>query len=188
MAKDAPEEEQGQDVVAVYDEHPSILTATHERLSDTDLRSVKSFEDAINLAAAQHGDIQDYAEKYGTGFDVLEDKGELVKKDLLFLEWRFRDGDYVGGFVSVVGMTAEGRKFVINDGGTGLFEDLKRITAEEGRNGGLRVKRGLRESIYDICPSCGKPRGQMEATCMNCGDFSELRNKGRTFYLDQSQN
>jgi hypothetical protein len=188
MAKEAPEESTGQDEVTVYDETPSILTATHDRITDDALRAVKSFEDAINLAAAQHGDIEDYAEKYGTGFDVLEDKSILVKQDLLFMEWRFRDGDFVGGFVSVVGITAKGEKFVINDGGSGLFEDLKHITADTGRNGGLRIKKGLRESVYEICPSCGKPRGQMETTCSQCGDFSDQRNKGRTFYLDQSQN
>lgn len=188
MAKEAPEESKGQDVVPVYEEHPSILTATHSRIAEDDLRAVKSFEDAIQLAAVQHGTIEDYAEKYGTGFDVLEDKSELVKRDLLFMEWRFHEGDFVGGFVSIIGMTAEGRKFIINDGGSGLFLDLRRITAEEGRNGGLRVKKGLRESVYEICPSCGKPRPQTETTCEQCGDFSELRNKGRTYYLDQSQN
>jgi hypothetical protein len=163
----------------------SIVTAGSPSFSDDQLREVGSFQDAIDLAAEQYGVVQDFAEEYGTGFDLLDDKSQLVGKELLLMQWRINDGDY-GGFASVVGVTKDGLKFIINDGSTGIFKQLYEISATSDRNGGLRVRKGLRRSEYPTCGQCDKPRSAMEAECEFCGDTSEARHRGSTYYLDQS--
>lgn len=168
----------------------SIVTQGAPTFAEDQLRSVQSFDDAMQLAAEQYGTIQDFAEEYGTGFDLLDDKSKLVGQPLILLQWRINDGDF-GGFVSAVGVTKDGTKFIINDGSTGVFKQLCEISATTQRNGGLVVQKGLRQSQYPICVgtdeiSCGRPRSPQEAVCEYCGSTSERRATGETYYLDQS--
>lgn len=153
------------------------------RIADEDLRKVESFDDAVKLAAAQHGVVDDFAEKYGTGFGLI-DRALLVGKTIVLLEWRFSRGDF-GDFVSVVVMSKDGIKGIINDGSTGIMEQLKLVTADEGKYGGVMVARGLRVSDYTICPECDAPRPQGDE-CKGCGDESDRRSRAQTYYLDQS--
>ena len=121
------------------------------RLYDDDaLAGITTFTDAFAAAEAEGG-VEDWAD-YGTGYDLAE-KGTLVGVPILLQEWKFNPGDF-GLFVSVVGMTEDDRKFIINDGSTGLAEQLWRVTEQRKRKGHPRpqthliVKSGLRESSY----------------------------------------
>lgn len=163
----------------------SIVTVGTTSLTDDDLRGVTSFEDAMALASQLHGTVADFAAEYGTGFTLLTDKSQLEGTHLVLLQWRINDGDF-GGFVSVVGVTAGGLKFIINDGSTGIYKQLYEISVTTQRSGGLEVRKGLRRSEYPTCGQCDRPRPAMEAECAACGDASELRHRGSTFYLDQS--
>lgn len=159
-----------------------------DRIDREQLRGITSFDDAVKLSAEVHGAVQDYAEEYGSGFDVV-DKSIFVNKTIAILEWRFASGDYGGEtakFVIATVVAKDDSKGIITDGSTGLCEQLLRISADEGRYGGLIVRKGLRESTYDICSNCGAPRKETVLQCETCGDESKTRNTGRTFYLDES--
>lgn len=183
MAKDTTTEPSTE--VEPAEVHPSVLQMGAERIKDEALRSVESFDDAVRLAAEVHGVVTDYAEQYGTGFSVI-DKSAFVGKTIMLLDWRFSAGDY-GSMVSVVAHAKDGTKGIINDGSTGVHDQLRDITLADGIHGGLMVPFGLTVSDYPTCKECGKPRPRDVVECNVCGDMSEDRSTGHTYYLDQRQ-
>lgn len=164
------------------DKTPGDVVATERmRLSDDDLRSFQTLSEAFGSLGVA---VEDYSESYGSGFTVLDsdDKNRLVKVPFGILEWRFNDGDQ-GEFVSAVLMTEDGAKYVINDGSTGIYEQLKKVTADRKERGAddyaathaLLVKKGLRRSDYDTDAS-GKP-------VEKGADPSMVKGSGTTYYL-----
>lgn len=151
------------------------------RLSDDDLRTVQTLSDAFGMLGVT---VEDYSESYGSGFTVLDsdEKIRLVGVPFGILEWRFNMGDQ-GEFVSCVVMTEEGAKYVINDGSTGIYEQLRKVTDSRVERGadeyqsthGLLVKRGLRKSDYDT-DETGKPLAKD-------ADRKLAKGRGTTYYL-----
>ena len=124
------------------------------RFSDESLRDVASFQDALALLA--HSEIvTESVTNYGTGFSVLatKDKVRLVGVPFLIVDWRFNNGE-LGEFVSAMIVTEHGQKYVLNDGSSGIYAQLKRITEERIKRNqqnpmsGLLVDGGLSRSDY----------------------------------------
>lgn len=110
------------------------------RFTDDQLRSITNPQDALKLAASIDGPVSDLSSVLGTGFRVLDDKSKLLGVPFLILDWRFNEGD-AGEFVSIMLMT-ETHKFIINDGSSGIFAQLRNIPVRSYMvNGGLRVSR-----------------------------------------------
>lgn len=85
------------------------------------------------------------------------DKDTLVGVPFLALRWQWNESDEYGGeFVFVECMKEDGTIVVINDGSTGLFQQLRDLTDHRMQNGhaaptaGRMVKRGLRRSDYRV--------------------------------------
>lgn len=156
--------------------------------TDADMRGVGSYEDALALAEAIHGNVVDISEELGSGFAMLEDKSVLVKQKFVILQWRFSPGDYLKGFVSVGLVTSRGDKYIMNDGSTGIYDTLLEFSQETQRFGGIVVPKGLRRSEYPTCPECGKPmpKDVVECETVHCNYDGEKRSIGETFYLDTS--
>src|SRR5690242_7517673 len=95
------------------------------KYSDEELLSVQSFEDAYALAVQYYGEenLVRADETIGNGFRLLANKDTLVDTPLILLGWRFNPGDF-GEFVTMMVVTKDGRKFVVNDGGTGICQQL----------------------------------------------------------------
>jgi len=174
-----------------------LADRTLEKWSNTELRELEDFEQAIRVATETYGGIDDVTRELGNGFALLskEDKKKLVGQPFLALYWTFNPGDYGGHFASMAAMTPDGGRFILNDGGTGIYQDLLTYTQEHGgRQGGLMCSGGLRESTYDTCKGCGKPRNKLVAECTNnlsngtvCGNTEEGRDKGTTYYIETSR-
>jgi len=105
---------------------------------------------------SSHGLTVSDVTEYGTGFEVCEDKRQLVRVPFIVLDWRFSEGDH-GRFVSMTVVTRDGRKLIINDGSTGIRQQMEKITEDrlkrfEGdltkAHAGLAVPKGLRVSEY----------------------------------------
>jgi hypothetical protein len=98
------------------------------------------------------------------------------------MEWAFRPGDFGSQFVSarVVTRNADGgmSKYIINDGGTGLAEQLAQFTQDTGKTGGLFARHGLRESEYAI-DADGAPLARNS-------DPELIAGKASTFYVNTS--
>lgn len=140
------------------------------RFSDDDLRAIESFDDAAALLAQNDLPVVAADQVLGNGFSVVNDKGFLCGLPMMLLSWHFNKGDN-GDFVSahaVVSMPGGTLgKFVINDGSTGLYQQLRNYTDKTDRTTGLVVKRGLRRSDYQYDDN-GTPKN------------------ATTFYLDTS--
>lgn len=147
----------GTDVAAVLNDPTTF--------DDRDLRAIEDWNSVLTLFQ----DREIAAEEigiYGTGFKVLSraEKDRLCGVPFMLLEWRFNKGDYrredengnaqTALFVSAMLVTKAGEKYIINDGGTGVCQQLVRVTDERRATGhprpqvGLFVPDGLTRSDY----------------------------------------
>src|SRR3546814_1618099 len=63
-------------------------------------------------------------------------------RSFIALAWRFNPCDF-GEFVTMMVVTEDGRKFIVNDGGSGICQQLALFTNATGRHGGMLVENGL---------------------------------------------
>lgn len=153
--------------------------------SEDELKALSNWDEAMRLAMQATGEAPIMAsEVMGDGFELIEkDRGKatLVDVPFMLLEWTFREGDF-GTYVSCRGMTKDGRKFILNDGSTGIAEQLAKLTKDNnGRMSNLVVGKGLRVSEYDT-DADGQPIDKRTVK-----EHPELvKGVGRTFYLNTS--
>lgn len=133
------------------DETSTEIVTSVPKYSDEELLSVQSFDDALRLAAEYYGEenLVSADETIGNGFRLLANKDTLVDVPFVALAWRFNPGEYQGEFVTMMVVTEDGRKFIVNDGGSGVCSQLATYTNATGRHGGMIVKRGLTRSDYE---------------------------------------
>lgn len=163
MAKDVVKKFSTEDVVQRFGEDGFPIAD----FSGVALRNVETFEDAFELASIAFGGVADATTEIGDGFELLEDKNDLVGVPLIILTFSLHDGDYQRDgtqtkFVSMRVMTKSNRKYIVNDGGTGIAEQLVDYAKRTGKAGGLGVPHGFRVSSYN----------------------HPVHGPGKTFYLD----
>lgn len=137
-----------------------------EKLSDDVLFSIGDSGDAFADAIAyvnEHGEVFNAGDVLGNGFKILsrEDKATLVGVPLLILTSEgvdtMRMGDY-GPFVTLFIVTEDGRKFILNDGSTGIRDQMHFYWQKTKRIGGILVKGGLTRSDYTYEDVDGKTK------------------------------
>lgn len=130
---------------------------------DADLAAIDSFQsvlDSFNSLGLTPESMSDY----GTGFEICKNKDRLVDTDLVIVEWRFNVSEVgsEGAFVSAAVVTRNGEKWILNDGGTGIYQQLRLVTDQRNRAGhahpqaALLVKGGLTKSEYMYQDEKGK--------------------------------
>lgn len=159
--------------------------------SDTDLGAIDSWDAAMAMAKAAYGDVVNGADALGNGFKLAsdDDMERLCGVPLLLLEWDFYPGDFGKDFVSIraVQKLDDGgvAKWIINDGGTGICDQLQAHQTETGATGGLGLPKGLRVSkfYFDTETQAALTRQEVRQRLATGG-----RNMApaRTFYLDTS--
>lgn len=180
---------QTEEVAVQEDASVPEVMAPKSRYADADLRNIESFDDAMALATQMYGGVAVAHDEIGDGFRLAssEDKKRFVGVPLMFLEWTFRDGDF-GDYVSILSVTQNPNgsieKWIINDGSTGLRDDLRSFTRETGRTGGLFVRNGLRVSEYFIDPENGTPLNKEEVKAYYAVGSPVA--PAATFYIDTS--
>ncbi len=133
---------------------------------EKELAGIDSFDSALHLVHQAMGDVVVADQALGDGFVLLkeEEKRRLVGIPVLLMEWIFSPGDFGEDFVSVkvVGKVPGGGivKAIMNDGSTGICQQLRALTAETGMHGGLMARNGLRvsEYLYDTEKGAVVPR------------------------------
>lgn len=111
--------------------------------------------DNLTDARAALGVVVNISELLGDGSEFIKDKNLLVGSPFLILDWRFNEDAAGREYVNVLVMGASGQKARFNDGGTGIYEQIKAIQDECGKVG-VEVKGGLRKSDYTFTDSNGK--------------------------------
>ena len=118
--------------------------------------------DELGEYISQQDIMLEHINSYGSGLTVLDNKDRLVDVPFMILDYRFHDGKQ-GEFVSVAIMTklpilvnGEAQsKLVLNDGSTGIKDQLKRIENDRINKGNdvrrpIYCPKGLRKSEYEI--------------------------------------
>ena len=123
------------------------------KFSDADLREINTFDDAVALMAEAYGNENLFSadQVIGNGFRVLQrsEKDRLVGVECAFLSWRFNPGKFNDEFVTALIVTRAGEKFLINDSGHGIYQQLHQVTQSTGREGGMLARHGLSRSDYE---------------------------------------
>lgn len=102
----------------------------------------------INAARAALGTVVSASDVLGDGAEFISDKNVLVKAPFLILDWNFIvDEKSKREYVNVLIMGPNGEKARFNDGGEGVYKQLKQVSEQIGKVG-LEVKNGLRRSDY----------------------------------------
>jgi hypothetical protein len=161
--------------------------ANANRFTDEELRNITSFDDALALAQSVYGEITDITEELGNGFTLISDKSPLVDNPFVIVSCAFNDGDF-GSFASVAAVTKDGKKYIFNDGSTGVHNQLFELARTKKRTGGFMAPSGLTASEYDTCPpgdgGCSRARPNAVKTCTHCGNTSERRSTSTTYFLN----
>lgn len=112
------------------------------------LSNIKTLDDALKaLSAAGVNAVE--VKELGTGFEVLENKDQLVGKGMLIMGMSFNKSDKFGEegeFVSLTIVTEDNGKWIVNDGSTGIYAQCKRYS-EKGIKS-LICRKGLTRSDY----------------------------------------
>ena len=146
--------------VAVVDKDPLVQYRTQGVPKDYDF-------DQIGQELAEAGAIMSSVE-LGSGWTVLptDQKSRLIGVPIIVLDWTFNDGDN-GEFVSARVLTKQNERLVLNDGSTGICQQLRDLEMREETRA-VFCKRGLRVSEYEYEAPDGSKR------------------PAKTYYLDTS--
>lgn len=128
-----------------------------KNISTEELASLASFDDALKLVQAKVGEqnVGVAADEIGDGFKLLDNKDVLSGVAIIIITWDFHQGDH-GEFVSCKVMTKDGQKYIVNDGSTGIRDQLIQYSKKKGTQGGLFCEKGLRRSDYTYTDESGK--------------------------------
>jgi hypothetical protein len=149
-----------EEVGTFTDDSVTDIGSNSRRYSEADLRDIKSFDDAMALAAQTLGaeSIVDASDVLGNGFTILQksDKDRLIGMPFIILSYDFHIGDFGttedggnGYYVSIMLVTKDGGRYILNDGGTGIYAQLDEHNGRSQTPGGLVVNGGLRKSEYE---------------------------------------
>lgn len=157
--------------------------ARTQQFDDSDLRAITTFEEAFALAETMFGEVTDISQELGNGFTLITDKSVLVNKPFVIISCAFNDGDF-GSFASIAAVTKDNEKYIFNDGSTGVHNQLFELARTTKRTGGFMAPSGLSQSDYDTCGECLRARPNAVKECAHCGDTSERRKSGTTYFLN----
>lgn len=119
-------------------------------VTDATLSEIKSFDDALAVVNDVFGgEIIDAGEVLGSGFGVADEKAVFVGVPFVIMRADRHVKDN-GRFWSLHIVTKDGRKVIINDGGTGIAAQLDALYDNHPDMQGkpMMVRRGLRVSNY----------------------------------------
>ena len=146
----------------VEEEVSTANTVVNARaFSESELRGIGTFEDALRVYTEVTGDVIETAEgAIGDGFVQVDEvfKRKLIGVPLFVMSWEFKVSEKVikngqpSRYVQmrIVAQHANGKvgKYLVSDGSTGILAQLDAYTERTGRYQGLMCPNGLRVSDY----------------------------------------
>lgn len=150
------------------------ITSSVSVLSEDMLAEIQTFEDALNVVRDVFaGAIVEADKVLGTGFGVADEKAAYIGVPMVALKGERNPSDKgeKGRFWSLHFVTKDGRKVIINDGGSGIADQMDALaerhpelfhvspaTKDHAEKVSLvqpmMVKKGLRASSY-VHPTAG---------------------------------
>jgi hypothetical protein len=165
-------------------EEVTAAEKTESAYTPDQINSVISFADALKLAREIHGDV---TETNAVRVMRIEDKKRLCGKPLVLMEWQTlwseeNNRNYVSALVVVDEGNSKTSKWFLNDGSTGIYEELTTYTERTGKSGGVLCEAGLRVSEYHIDPDTRKPLTRAQVARYKRDGLP--MEDASTFYLD----
>lgn len=109
-----------------------------------------SWEDMVAYAEDHYGEIIQFE---GSPWEILKDKHELVGVPFMIADVRAYEGKF-GSAVAIMLITEQpianhsGPRYVINDGSTGIYEQVTGMIRRAKQKSGIMCPNGLRASDY----------------------------------------
>lgn len=126
------------------------MTTKEVHVPEPILEEVETFEEAMRAIAEAGLTVHKVS-----SFDLIENNDELVGRPFLILSYRVNpEGDF-GEFVSVMAIDRDNRRFVFNDGGTGVRLQLQEL-AQKGIVSRILCEKGLRRSDFRFDEKTGE--------------------------------
>jgi hypothetical protein len=115
--------------------------------TDDALKEFDSWDDVAKVT----GNVTVAADVLGNGYSILEDKSKLLNEPFMIVKYGVHPSEKIQGklFTTIHVLTKGGDKYVVNDGGTGIHQQLTDLKTQMGTVCPLMVSRGLRVSEYD---------------------------------------
>lgn len=118
-------------------------------------------DDLRNLSVADLASYPTVQASEAIGTDqfgpILQNKSELVGKPFVVVHWEFHKSEEYGGeFVSLWVLTNDDAKYIVNDGSTGICDQLRELTDDQGVDSMLVCPHGFRRSDYEKTLPDGK--------------------------------
>ena len=131
------------------------------QISESQLRGIVCFSDAISLVENVYGAVALSSEVLGDGFTLVE-KDKLVGVPFVLIDYTVhtsttnfdKNGEGLK-FVTVRCVTEEDKRVAFNDGSIGVARQLCDLVVRE-IYGGIYVQNGLRASEYEVLDAKGR--------------------------------
>ena len=131
------------------------------QISQSQLREIVSFNDAMSLVESVYGAVALSSDVLGDGFTLVE-KDKLLGAPFLLVNYtvhtsstNFDENGEGLKFVTVRCVTQEDKRVAFNDGSTGVAQQLRDLATRE-IYGGIYVQNGLRASEYEVLDDKGR--------------------------------
>ena len=131
------------------------------QISESQLRGITCFSDAMSLAENVYGSVALSSEVLGDGFTLVE-KDKLLGVAFVLIDYtvhtsktNFDENGEGLKFVTVRCVTEEDKRVAFNDGSTGVARQLRDLAVRE-IYGGIYVQNGLRASEYEVTDTKGR--------------------------------
>ena len=147
-----------------------VLAKSSLRFDDETLRAMTA-DSALSLSSAP---LLDLSTVLGSGFRIAtkNDKLALCGKRFMIVQWQQINGDK-GLYTSLLVLTEDSQKWVINDGGSGINQQ---VAAFKDHPGMILVNGGLRRSEYWMNPKDNSEKSNHPV--------DETWEKAETYYLN----
>lgn len=134
------------DVDTVKDRSVNIVTPDGVSVEMTlaDLKEMGT-ADLLSTFGAQAAEDVLGSDQYGP---ILEDKGRLVGVPFVIVYWEKHEKGNFGSFVSMFIIDKNDNRYIVNDGSTGIRDQLERLSKESPTNGMIVCRNGFRVSDY----------------------------------------
>ena len=131
------------------------------QISESQLREIACFNDAIALVENVYGGVRLSSEVLGDGFTLVE-KDKLLGVPFVLIDYtvhtsktNFDENGEGLKFVTARCVTEGDKRVAFNDGSTGVAQQLCDLSAR-GIHGGIYVQNGLRVSEYEAIDDKGR--------------------------------
>jgi hypothetical protein len=156
-------------------------TPATQEFTDEVAASFETFAQALDYLNNTEG-VVEIGDVAGDGYKLLKEKDILENVPFMIVDWNgITDPDTQRPYATIRIITTDNRRYRINDGSTGIYQQLILIRNRSGKTRGIAVPRGLFKSEYFVDDKTKKtiPADKVDS-------HKGSKSKAVTWYLNES--